>query len=53
MRDDNEARNPQRGAVSLEYGLLISLIAGVVAVGVTLFGPALAALFSDGLDVLL
>jgi Flp pilus assembly pilin Flp len=43
----------ERGAASLEYGLLISLIAGVVAVAVTVFGPAVAALLSDGLDVLL
>jgi Flp pilus assembly pilin Flp len=43
----------ERGAVSLEYGLLISLIAGVVAVALSLFGPALATLFTDGLDALL
>jgi Flp pilus assembly pilin Flp len=35
------------GAVFLEYGLLITLIAGVVAVGLGLFGPAVAALFDD------
>jgi Flp pilus assembly pilin Flp len=35
------------GAVFLEYGLLITLIAGVVAVGLDLFGPAVAALFDD------
>jgi Flp pilus assembly pilin Flp len=42
-----------RGAASLEYGLLISLIAGVVAVALAAFGPAVGALLSDGLDVLL
>jgi Flp pilus assembly pilin Flp len=41
------------GTASVEYGLLISLVAGVVAVALVLFGPAVAALFSDGLDVLL
>jgi Flp pilus assembly pilin Flp len=43
----------ERGAASLEYGLLISLIAGVVAVALATFGPAVAALLGDGLDVLL
>lgn len=35
------------GAVFLEYGLLISLIALTVAVGLHFFGPAVAALFDD------
>ncbi|HUP75244.1 MAG TPA: hypothetical protein VM282_19525 [Acidimicrobiales bacterium] len=43
----------ERGASSVEYGFLISLIAGVVAVALTVFGPAVAALFSNGLDALL
>jgi Flp pilus assembly pilin Flp len=48
-----KTNNADRGAIFLEYGLLISLIAAVVAVALTLFGPAVAALLSDGLDVLL
>ena len=43
----------ERGTAMLEYGLLISLVAGVVAVALVAFGPAVAALLSDGLDVLL
>ena len=43
----------ERGATSVEYGLMISLIAGVVAVAVALLGPSIALLLSDGLDALL
>ena len=35
------------GAVFLEYGLLIALIAAVVAGALRFFGPAAAALFDD------
>jgi Flp pilus assembly pilin Flp len=37
----------ETGAAFLEYGLLITLIAGVVAVALGIFGPAVAALFDD------
>jgi Flp pilus assembly pilin Flp len=50
---DREPACAERGAVMLEYGLLISLVAAVVAVALTAFGPAVAALLGDGLDVLL
>jgi len=37
----------ERGAVFLEYGLMITLVGLVVAGGLLLFGPAVAALFND------
>jgi len=43
----------ERGATMVEYGFMLGLIAVVVAVAVTFFGPAVAALLSDGLDALL
>ena len=47
LRAARSLRTQERGAVFLEYGLLITLIAAVVAVGLGLFGPAVAALFDD------
>ena len=39
----------ERGATALEYGFMISLIAGVVAVALGPFGGAIANLLLDGL----
>lgn len=41
-----------RGATMVEYALLVSLIAIVAIVGVTLFGSALSTFFSDLADSL-
>lgn len=41
------ARTEDRGATMVEYALLVSLIAIVAIVGVTLFGSALSTFFSD------
>lgn len=38
-----------RGATTLEYGFLISLIAAVVAVALTPFGAAVLSMFEEGL----
>ena len=43
----------ERGATMVEYGFMMGLIAVVVAIALTFFGPAVAALLSDGLDALL
>lgn len=37
----------EAGAVFLEYALMISLVAGVVAAALALLGPAVSALFDD------
>ena len=39
----------ERGATSLEYGFMISLVAGVVAVALTPFGAAVLGMFQEGL----
>ncbi|MEC5199155.1 pilus assembly protein Flp/PilA [Arthrobacter sp. PL16] len=39
--------NEEKGATMVEYGLMVALIAVVVAVAVTFLGPAIAGLF-DG-----
>lgn len=41
------AKTEDRGATMVEYALLVSLIAIVAIVGVTLFGSALSGFFSD------
>lgn len=40
-------RNDESGAVAAEYGLLIVLVALVMAVGATFLGTQLSALFAD------
>ena len=40
-------RDEERGASAVEYGLLVALIAIVMAVGAALFGTALSQLFTD------
>jgi len=42
----NTHRDEDRGASAVEYGLLVALIAVVMAVGATLFGTELSALFT-------
>jgi pilus assembly protein Flp/PilA len=41
------AQTEDRGATMVEYALMVSLIAIVAIVGVTLFGPALSGFFSE------
>jgi len=43
----NAHRDEERGASAVEYGLLVALIAIVMAVGAALFGTALSSLFTD------
>ena len=43
----NAHRDEERGASAVEYGLLVALIAVVMAVGATLFGTALSDLFTS------
>ena len=49
--DDTGGHGPlpsaERGATSLEYGLMIGLVAAVVAVALTPFGVAVRGLFLD------
>ena len=40
-------RDEERGASAVEYGLLVALIAVVMAVGAALFGTELSALFTS------
>jgi pilus assembly protein Flp/PilA len=40
-------QNEDRGATAVEYGLLIAGIAALVVVALVLFGPAVAASFSN------
>ena len=42
----NTRRDDERGASAVEYGLLVALIAIVMAVGAALFGTALSDLFT-------
>ncbi|RHW26948.1 Flp family type IVb pilin [Nocardioides immobilis] len=42
----NAHRDEDRGASAVEYGLLVALIAVVMAVGATFFGTQLSALFN-------
>jgi pilus assembly protein Flp/PilA len=42
-----QSRFSERGATAVEYGLLVALIAVIMAVGATLFGSKLSALFSS------
>ena len=42
----NAHRDEDRGASAVEYGLLVALIAVVMAVGATLFGTELSNLFT-------
>lgn len=46
------AKTEDRGATMVEYALLVSLIAIVAIVGVTLFGSALSTFFSGLADQL-
>jgi len=39
-----------KGATALEYGLLVALIALVIAVGAALLGPAISDLFEGAAD---
>ena len=41
----NTGRDDERGASAVEYGLLVALIAVVMAVGAAVFGTELDALF--------
>ncbi|WP_183095513.1 Flp family type IVb pilin [Nocardioides stalactiti] len=43
----NAHRDEDRGASAVEYGLLVALIAVVMAVGAALFGTELNNLFTD------
>jgi pilus assembly protein Flp/PilA len=43
----NAHRNEERGASAVEYGLLVALIAVVMAVGAALFGTELNNLFTS------
>jgi pilus assembly protein Flp/PilA len=43
----NAHRDEERGASAVEYGLLVALIAIVMAVGAALFGTALSDLFTS------
>ncbi len=43
----NTRRDDQRGASAVEYGLLVALIAVVMAVGAAVFGTELDALFDS------
>ncbi|WP_183095511.1 Flp family type IVb pilin [Nocardioides stalactiti] len=43
----NVHRDEDRGASAVEYGLLVALIAVVMAVGAALFGTELNNLFTD------
>jgi pilus assembly protein Flp/PilA len=40
-------KNGDEGATAVEYGLLVSLIAVAIIIGVTAFGDYLGGLFSD------
>ena len=42
------ARDDERGAVATEYGILLTLIAIVIVVALTLYGGALVGLFNQG-----
>ncbi len=42
----NARRDDERGASAVEYGLLVALIAVVMAVGAAVFGTELSGLFS-------
>jgi pilus assembly protein Flp/PilA len=42
----NTRRDDERGASAVEYGLLVALIAVVMAVGAAFFGTELSALFN-------
>ncbi len=42
----NTRRDDERGASAVEYGLLVALIAVVMAVGAAVFGTELNSLFS-------
>ena len=50
--DRSEASSYERGATALEYGLMISLVAGVVAVALGPLGVAVAGLFDGAIDAL-
>jgi pilus assembly protein Flp/PilA len=43
----NTRRDDERGASAVEYGLLVALIAVVMAVGAAVFGTQLDALFDS------
>ena len=43
----NTRRDDERGASAVEYGLLVALIAVVMAVGAAVFGTELDALFDS------
>ncbi len=43
----NARRDDERGASAVEYGLLVALIAVVMAVGAAVFGTELDALFDS------
>lgn len=40
-------KRDEKGATATEYGLLVGLIALIIVTGVTLFGDALDAFFTD------
>lgn len=50
--DRSEVSSDERGATSLEYGLMISLIAGVVAVALGPLGVAVAGLLNGAVGAL-
>ena len=41
------AKNAERGATAVEYGLMVALIAAVIVVAVGLLGGKLTTLFTD------
>ena len=41
------AKNSERGATAVEYGLMVALIAAVIVVAVGLLGTRLTALFTE------
>ena len=41
------AKNSERGATAVEYGLMVALIAAVIVVAVGLLGGKLVTLFTD------
>lgn len=43
----NSIQSNEEGATAVEYGLIVALIAGVMIVGVALFGTNLADMFND------
>ena len=50
MVTDLASRNSERGASSVEYGLVAALIAGVIVVAVVAFGGLTGDLFSGSCD---